>query len=88
MTPIHDRIIVKPAKQQAYVSDAGLHLTDDSPDSIGTVVSVGDVIDIALNDVVIFSPLSGTRLDYEGESYLVLKEEDILAIWESTHEQH
>lgn len=83
MIPLKDRVIVKTADQTESRTDAGLHVIDEGAKRvIGTVISVGHVSEIRPDDIVIFSPHSGSRLDYDGESYLVLREEDILAVWE------
>lgn len=83
MIPLKDRVIVKPEYSDESKSDGGLHLPDhDQYRVVGRVVSVGHVSEIAPDDVVIFSPLAGSRLDHDGESYLVLREDDILAVWE------
>lgn len=83
MIPLKDRVIVRTEDQTESRTEAGLHVIDEGAKRvIGTVISVGHVTEIKPNDVVIFSPFAGSRLDHEGESLLVLREEDILAVWE------
>lgn len=83
MIPLKDRIIVKPEQQDEYQSASGLYVADhDAQSSIGRVKFVGEDSQFQPNDVVIFSPLMGSRMDHDGESYLVLREDDILAVWE------
>lgn len=83
LVPLKDRVIVQPEHQGEYETASGLYVADDGAlPAIGTVVSVGAVDAVAVDDVVIFSPLAGSRLDHAGASLLVLKADDILAIWE------
>lgn len=48
----------------------------------GTVIAVGDSKKIAVkkNQTVIFNRYSGTEVKVDGEDYLIVKNEDILAI--------
>ena len=83
MIPLKDRIIVKPEAQQTFTTDAGIVGLDEyTPPGIGRVKFVGEASLFQPEDVVIFSPVDGSRLDHDGEQYLVLKEDDILAVWE------
>lgn len=83
MIPLKDRVIVRPERQDEYETASGLYVADDGAQNvIGTVISVGDVPDLAPDDVVIFAPSAGSRLDHDGQSYLVLHGDDILAKWE------
>lgn len=86
MTPLKDRVIVKPVTQQEYTTESGLYVADDhaadTAEVMGTVVSVCDGACVQADDVVIFSPQAGLPLDYDGARYRVLKEDDILAVWE------
>lgn len=83
MIPLKDRVIVLPERQDEFQTAAGIHVLDDFAEpSIGRVKFVTPESDFAPEDVVIFSPLSGSRLDHAGEHYLVLREDDILAVWE------
>lgn len=83
MTPLKDRVIVKTEPQDEYTTDSGLYVADHGAQQvIGTVVSVGMVSDVKSDDVVIFSPFAGQRMEHEGQSFLVLREDDILAVVE------
>ena len=83
MTPLQDRVIVKVERQREFTSDAGLYVTDDdAPDVIGTVIACGRVTEVQPEDVVIFPPSAGQRLEHEGTDYLVLREDELLAVVE------
>lgn len=79
-----DRVIVKTHDQTEITRPSGLiAVSAYSPDVIGVVVAMGDGIceDIRVGDVVLFTPTSGQVMEYEGDRYLVLHEDELLAIW-------
>ena len=81
--PLSDRVIVKAESQKEYTSDAGLYVADDGAlDVVGTVVAVGTVTDVQVDDVVIFPPSAGQVLEHDGDRYLVLRSDDLLAVVE------
>lgn len=79
-----DRVIVKTVDQSAYTSPSGLSVVDnEAREVMGTVIAVGHVTDVAVDDVVVFPPSAGVALDHHDERYVVLHEHEIAAIWES-----
>lgn len=83
MIPVGDRVIVKTAPQDEYTTASGLYVADDeAQESIGTVIACPPNGDVKPDDVVIFSPISGRFFDYDGERYLALKSDEILAVVE------
>ena len=92
LKPLNDRVIIK-AKEAVEVSKGGIILPDTASKEKpveGVVVAVGpgklgeDGKRVALavkeNDKVIYSKYAGTEIKVDEESYLILREEDILAI--------
>ena len=76
-----DRVIVKAAEQPTMQN--GLHLPDSyAPDVMGTVIAAGSVRDVQVDDVVIFPPSAGQVLEYESARYLVLHEDELIAVVE------
>lgn len=78
LQPLKDRIVVQPdvAEEQ---TPGGIYLTDASKDAPrrGTVLAVGnDVEEVTTGNTVAYGRYSGTELD----GYLILREDDILAI--------
>lgn len=57
-------------------------IEDYAPSVMGTVVACGDVRDVKLDQVVLFPPEAGQELEYEGQRYLVLDENELIAVWE------
>ena len=91
VTPLGDRVLVKRLEPQQKTK-GGIVLPDTAQEKPkeAEVISVGSgkVNDkgerIALNvkpgDKIIFTSYAGTEIKIEGEEYLIMREEDILAI--------
>jgi chaperonin GroES len=92
LKPLNDRVIVKP-KDAVEKSKGGVILPDTASKEKpieGTVIAAGPgkltddgkrtPLEVKSNDQVIFSKYAGTEIKVENESYLILREEDILAI--------
>ena len=89
LKPLGARLIVK--TQEEKVTASGIVIPDtaekDRPQQ-GTVVAVGvdysgekeRVLPVVVGDKVLFGKYSGSEVEYSGESYLILKEEDVLAV--------
>ena len=89
--PVGDRVVIKPAAKEE-VTKSGIVLPDTAKEKPqeGTVIAVGSgrlldngdraVIDVHEGDRVLFAKYGGTEFKLDGEEYLVLKENDILAI--------
>ena len=91
MRPIGDRVVVKPAAKEE-VTKSGIVIPDTAKEKPqeGTVIAVGSgrlldngdraPVDLREGDRVLFAKYGGTEFKLDGEDYLVLKENDILAI--------
>lgn len=89
--PIGDRVVVKPAAKEE-VTKSGIVIPDTAKEKPqeGTVIAVGNgrlldngdraPIDIREGDRILFAKYGGTEFKLDGEEYLVLKENDILAV--------
>ena len=88
--PLSDRVLIK-MKQGEETTKSGIILSTTAQEKpqIAEVIEVGPgkVIDgkreemsVKKGDNVVVSKYSGTEVKYEGEEYIILKEEDILAI--------
>lgn len=83
LSVLGDRVLVRTENQQESQTASGLiTLEDYAPEVIGTVVACADGLDVRPEDVVIFAPSAGQLLDHEGERYLVLEHDEILAVVE------
>ena len=82
--PLINRVVVEPLKA-AEKTSSGLFIPDDAQTvpQEAMVISVGpDVVDLKVGDRVIYSLYGGTKLDYDGKSYIVLDDKDIICVVE------
>jgi chaperonin GroES len=91
--PLHDRVIVKRMEEER-TSPGGIVLPDGATEKPvkGEVVAVGNgkvldsgemrALDVKAGDQVLFGKYSGTEIKVYGEELLVMKEDDIVAIFE------
>ncbi|MCI9063353.1 MAG: co-chaperone GroES [Clostridia bacterium] len=90
--PLSDRVLIK-MKENEETTKSGIILAGKAQEKpqIAEVIEVGpgkkvegelQVMDVKKGDKVIVSKYAGTEVKYEGEEYIIVKEEDILAIVE------
>lgn len=83
--PLKDRVFAS-YSEEAEKTAGGIYVPDvarEKPQK-GKVERVGsEVKHIKVGDVILFDKYSGTKVTIEGNDYLILKEEDILGIFES-----
>lgn len=86
MKPINDRVVVKPADAEERTA-GGLIIPDTAKEKPqrGEVIAVGpgkkDVtMTVKKGDIVLYGKYSGQELNYKGQDYLVIKQDDILVV--------
>ena len=91
--PLHDRVIVRRLEEERK-SAGGIVIPDSAKEKPiqGEVIAVGTgkiledgkvrPLDVKKGDKVLFGKYSGTEVKLEGEEYLIMREDDILAIVE------
>ena len=91
--PLHDRILVKRLEEQE-TKRGGIIIPDTAKEKPqeGKVVAVGNgkvgddgkkiPLDVKAGDRILFGKYSGSEVKIEDEEYLILREEDVLAILE------
>tara|TARA_B100000886_G_scaffold270365_1_gene194351 strand:+ start:541 stop:819 length:279 start_codon:yes stop_codon:yes gene_type:complete len=84
--PLADRVLVEPAAAETKTS-SGIIIPDTAKEKPqkGNIVAVGpgtkeNPVTLNVGDVVLYGKYSGTELNHEGKDYLIMKENDILAI--------
>ena len=84
--PLSDRVLVEPVAAETQTT-SGIFIPDTAKEKPqkGTVVAVGNgkkdhAMTVKIGDTVLYGKYSGTDLKYEGKDYLIMKEDDILAI--------
>ncbi|MBZ5528493.1 MAG: co-chaperone GroES [Acidobacteriia bacterium] len=89
LTPLHDRVIVQRIEEKESVK-GGIIIPDSAKEKPqeGEVIAVGPgrrekgeliPLDVKPGDRVLFGKYGGTEIKLEGEEYLILREEEILA---------
>ena len=85
VTPLHDRVIVRPAKAEEKTA-GGIIIPDTAKEKPqrGTVVAAGpgkkdEPVTVKAGDSVLYGKYAGTEFQINGEDLLILRESDILA---------
>ncbi len=91
--PLADRILVKPIEQEEE-KIGGIIIPDTAKEKPqeGEVVAVGpgkvldngqrQVPSVAIGNKILYGKYAGTEVKYQGENYLIMREDDVLAIIE------
>ena len=84
--PLSDRVVVEPAMAETKTA-SGIIIPDTAKEKPqkGTVVAVGKgtkehEMTVKIGDTVLYGKYAGTELKLEGKDYLIMREDDILAI--------
>jgi chaperonin GroES len=91
--PLHDRVLVRRMEEERK-SAGGIIIPDNATEKPnqgeiiaagnGRITDSGDVraMDVKVGDKVLFGQYAGTEVKVDGETLLMMKEEDILAVIE------
>jgi len=91
--PLQDRVIIRRMEEET-TSPGGIVIPDSATEKPirGEVVAVGkglvldngDIrpLDLKVGDQVLFGKYSGTEVKLDGEELLVMKEDDVMAVFE------
>ena len=91
--PLYDRVLVQRLEQESK-SAGGIIIPETAKEKPleGRVVSTGTgkrlkdgsvrALSVSEGDSILFGKYAGTEIKLEGDTYLILKEEDILAVLE------
>ena len=84
--PLADRVLVKPAPAEEKTV-SGIKIPDSAKEKPlkGEVLAVGngtkdEEMVVNTGDTVLYGKYAGTELEWEGEKYLIMRQNDILAI--------
>jgi chaperonin GroES len=92
--PLHDRVIVKRWEEEK-TSPGGIVIPDSAAEKPvkGEVVAVGNgkllengemrPLDLKAGDKILFGKYSGTEVKVDGEDLLVMREDDIMAVFDA-----
>ena len=91
--PLHDRIVVKRVEEKETVQ-GGIIIPDSAKEKPqeGEVVAVGNgkktddgktvALDVKAGDRILFGKYSGNDIKLNGEEYLIMREDEVLAVIE------
>ncbi|MFN9115335.1 MAG: co-chaperone GroES [Lacibacter sp.] len=86
VTPLHDRVIVKPAPAEEKTA-GGIIIPDTAKEKPqrGTIVAAGpgkkdEPMTVKSGDTVLYGKYAGTEINIQGEDLLIMRESDLLAI--------
>jgi chaperonin GroES len=89
--PLHDRIIVERLEEgEQHIGRIIIPDTAKEKPQQGTVIAVGNgrandsgkrvALDVKVGDLILFGRYSGQEIKLDGKEYLIMKEEDALAV--------
>ena len=91
--PLHDRVLVRRLEEEE-VSKGGIIIPDSAKEkpAEGEIVAAGNgkkaddgkiiPLDVKTGDKILFSKYSGSEIKLDGEEFLIMREDDILAVVE------
>jgi chaperonin GroES len=91
LKPLGNRVVIERIEEEEKTA-SGIIVPDSAKEKPqqGRVVAVGKgrvtdngsviALDVKVDDKVVFQKYAGTELKHEGKDYLILREDDILAI--------
>ncbi|OGP74174.1 MAG: co-chaperone GroES [Deltaproteobacteria bacterium RBG_13_58_19] len=91
--PLNDRVLVK-RTEELQVTKGGIYIPDSAKEKPieGKIVAVGPgkmsdsgtrmTLQVKVGDRVLFNKYAGSDIKIEGEDYLMMREEDVLAVIE------
>jgi chaperonin GroES len=89
--PLHDRLIIRRIEEKETVK-GGIIIPDSAKEKPqeGQVIAVGNgkvlengtklALDVKAGDKILFGKYSGTDIKIDGEEYLILREDEVLAV--------
>ncbi|BCU05702.1 co-chaperone GroES [Allochromatium tepidum] len=91
--PLHDRVVVRRMEEERTTA-GGIVIPDSATEKPiqGEIIAVGNgkildngsvrALDVKVGDRVLFGKYSGTEVKLDGKEFLVMREEDIMAVVE------
>ena len=84
--PLADRVLIEPQEAETKTA-SGIYIPDSAKEKPqqGKVVAVGKGkkdhdMTVKVGDTVLYGKYSGSELKFDGKDYLIMREDDILAI--------
>ena len=93
--PLYDRVLIRRSEHTTKQTAAGIHIPDSAQERpyIGEVIACGDgrytetgkpiPLNVTVGDTVLFGKYSCTEISLNGDSLLIMREDEILMIVEN-----
>ncbi|MDE5940868.1 MAG: co-chaperone GroES [Muribaculaceae bacterium] len=88
LKPLADRVLIKPVPAEETTL-SGIIIPDSAKEKPlkGTVLATGDgtkdeKMVVKEGDTVLYGKYAGTEIELEGEKYLIMRQSDVLAVFE------
>jgi chaperonin GroES len=90
--PLYDRVVIQRVENKGDMMQGGLHIPDSAKEKPqeGEVMAIGKgkrledgqlvALDVQVGDRILFGKYSGSEIRLDGTEYLIMREDDILAI--------
>jgi chaperonin GroES len=90
--PLQDRVVIKPLEDTLQTTPGGIVIPDSAKEKpqLGEVVAVGPgrisdegktiPLTVKIGDKVFHTKYGGTNVKIDGDEYIILREDDILAV--------
>ena len=94
LKPLYDKVVVKRYEEQEQRTASGIIIPDTAKEKpqMGEVIAVGDgkllqngqqvPPKVKVGDKVVFNKYAGTEVEIDGEKFVIMSEDEILAIVE------
>ena len=86
MKPINDRVVIKPSEAEEKTK-GGIIIPDTAKEKPqrGEVIAVGpgkdgNLMTVQVGDIVLYGKYAGQEISYNGQEFLIMREDDILVI--------
>ena len=93
--PLQDRVLVKRLEEEVEKTKGGIIIPDTAKEKPqqGKVIAVGKgkvndegkvlPLDVKVGDTILFGKYSGQEIKLDGEEYLIMREDEVLAVLEN-----
>jgi chaperonin GroES len=94
LKPLYDKIVVKVEEPKEQRTASGIIIPDTAQEKpqVGEVIAVGEgrllqngeikPLSVKVGDFVVYNKYAGSEVELEGEKYLILSEDEVLAVLE------
>jgi len=84
--PLADRVLVEPKEAETKTA-SGLYIPDNAKEKPqeGVILATGngkkdEPMELKAGDKVLYGKYSGTEIHYEGKTYLMMRQSDVMAV--------